>query len=382
MDLLELYSDLDPRYQELMKRIETLRAEKLDALLSDAWRMGEIPEGLPVMLGKEGLLGADIAWPPAQKRLDAWQYGLIMRGVEACDSGFRSFISVQSALASYAIARYGSPEQGERYMPSLLDGSLVASFALTEAQGGSDPASMQTRAVRTDKGWLLEGHKRWVTNAGMAAVIILWARTDEGVRAFLVEPQKHLIRKKITEKLSLQASATYELEFSGLELAEDAILPKAKGLGAALDCLNQARYGICWGVLGAAEDCFQFTQKYIKERQLFGRSLASFQLSQAKLVECSQLIIQAQLLAFRLAALREAGKLTPVQISMGKMNNVHAALQVARICRELLGANGILLDHRVMRHMTNLETVYTYEGTHDIHKLVVGHHLTGESAFK
>ncbi len=382
MDILNLYSELAEPYQKLINRINDLRQGRLDKMLESAWFEQDMPSELPRILGDEGLLGADVILPSGRRVHDAWEYGLIMRGIEACDSGFRSFISVQSALATYAIAKYGSPVQHQRFLDALLDGRSIASFALTEPQGGSDPGAMQTTATKTERGWSLSGTKRWVTNAGFADVIVLWARTKDGVRGFLLEPSKGMSLRKITGKLSLQASASYELSIDQCEVSNDALLPNAMGLGAALDCLNQARYGICWGVLGAAESCIDITLRYIQDRTLFGRSLASFQLAQSKIVDCSQMLTQAQLTAFRLAELRMKDKLTPTQISYAKMNNVEAALKIARICRELLGANGVLLENKVMRHMNNLETVYTYEGTHDIHKLVVGQSITGQAAFK
>jgi glutaryl-CoA dehydrogenase len=382
LEFLQLSAKLTDRQQQARKRARELVTQELMPRVEAAYEKEVFPRDVIPLLAGQGFLGLhQHGHDPSA--FDPVEYGLIMQEIERCDSGFRSFLSVHSALATFAIARYGSEEQQRTWLPALAQGQAIGSFALTEPQGGSDPASMATAAEPTGDGWRLTGHKRWVTNGPIADLAIVWARTPDGVRGFLVPlATKGIDIQPIKNKLSLRVSASSEIFFRDVHLAPEAMLPKVKGLGAALNCLNQARYGIVWGVLGAAEFCLQTAVDYTCNRELFDKSLASFQLTQGKLADIYRDLALAQLYAYHLGSeLQTDGKMKPEHVSLGKFNHVEVALRAARRCRELLGANGILLDHHVMRHMCNLETVYTYEGTHEIHQLILGKHITGKSAF-
>ncbi|MFW7381238.1 MAG: acyl-CoA dehydrogenase family protein [Oligoflexus sp.] len=380
-DLLNLDSLFSSEQKALMNQTRRFVGNELQPLVQQAYESETFPKEVIGKFASQGLLGIQLSGYGLPGR-DATSYGLVMREVERCDSGLRSFLSVHSALAMYAIHRYGSEEQKSILLPAMGRGEKIGCFALTEPQGGSDPSAMQVTAENRNGTWVLNGWKRWVTNAPIADIAVVWAKTGEGVRGFLVPLSHAGVRvEAIKQKLSLRMSASAEVFFDQVELADDAILPLSKGLGSALDCLNQARYGIIWGVLGAAEACLAETLAYTKNRMLFKRSLSSFQLTQAKLADMFRDLTLAQLYAQRLGVIVSEKQHIPCQISLGKMNNVEIALRIARTCRDLLGANGILLEHNVMRHACNLETVYTYEGTHDIHRLIVGQYLTGEQAF-
>jgi glutaryl-CoA dehydrogenase len=313
----------------------------------------------------------------------ATAYGLTCLELEAGDSGVRSLVSVQGSLAMYAIHRWGSEEQKLGWLPRMAAGEAIGCFGLTEPDSGSDPGSMRTRARRDGGDWILNGTKMWITNGSIADVAVVWARTDEGVRGFVVPTDAPgFSAPEIHRKLSLRASVTSELVLDDVRLPGDAVLPGATSLRGPLSCLSEARYGIVWGAAGAARACFEAALRYSGERTQFGRPIASFQIQQQKLAAMALEVNRATLLALQLGRLKDEGLLRPEQISLGKLGNVDAALDVARGARQMLGANGITLEYPVIRHMTNLESVVTYEGTADIHALVVGEALTGIQAFR
>ncbi|MBX9839151.1 MAG: acyl-CoA dehydrogenase family protein, partial [Silvanigrellaceae bacterium] len=315
--------------------------------------------------------------------LDEVSYGLIMKELERGDSGLRSFASVQSSLAMYAIHAFGSEKQKSEFLPHMAKGEFIGCFGLTEPDFGSNPAGMKTFAKKDGDDWVLNGSKTWITNAPIANVAIVWAQTESGIRGFLVEKgTKGFSAPEIHHKLSLRASITGSLYFDNCRIPKSNMLENTVGLKNALMCLNQARFGIIFGVLGAAEDCLNEALSYTKERIMFDKPLASFQLIQRKLVIMATEIAKGNLLAMQLAKLKHEKTVQPAQISMGKQNNVQIALDCARTTRDILGANGISGEYRCMRHMCNLESVYTYEGTNDIHLLVVGQQLTGIPAFE
>ena len=356
-------------------------SDKILPIINEHQREGTFPkEALPVM-GEMGLLGANLEGY-GLPGLDNISYGLILQELERGDSGVRSFVSVQGALCMYPIWRFGSEAQKEQWLPAMGSGDVIACFGLTEPDAGSDPGAMRTRAERDGDEWVLNGVKYWITNGNMAQLAIVWAKTEDGIRGFLVPTDSPgFTANKVTGKYSLRASDTAELVLQGCRIPAANMLPDAAGLKGPLTCLNQARYGIAWGAVGAAMACYDEALRYAKNRIAFGRPIAATQLMQELLVECVTEITKAQLMCLRLGQLKEAGTVTPQQISMAKRNNVRMALNTARTCREILGANGILDDYQSFRHMVNLESVYTYEGTHQIHTLIVGHDITGHAAF-
>jgi glutaryl-CoA dehydrogenase len=310
-------------------------------------------------------------------------YGLIMQELEAGDSGLRSFASVQSALSMYAIYANGSEEQKQRYLPEMAKGKLIGCFGLTEPDHGSDPGGMETKARRDGDGWILNGTKRWITNGSIADVAIVWAKVEEGITGFLVEKgTPGFSTRDIHGKFSMRSSITSELILEDVRIPKTAHLEKARGLKGPLGCLTQARYGIAWGAIGAARSCFHTALDYTKSRKQFSRPLAGYQLVQAKLVKMLTEITKAQMICLRLAHLKDQGKMRPEHVSFAKRNNVNEALKIARDARDMLGANGIVNEYPVIRHMLNLETVNTYEGTFDVHTLILGRDITGESAFE
>ena len=310
-------------------------------------------------------------------------YGLACQELERGDSGLRSFVSVQGSLSMFPIHRYGSEEQKQHWLPRMAAGEVIGCFGLTEPEFGSNPAGMATRARREGKDWILNGTKRWITNGNVADLAIVWARSEQGIRGFLVEKgTRGFEARQIHHKLSMRASVTSELILDDCRIPAGNELPEAQGLKAPLSCLNEARYGIVWGVLGAAIACYRSALEYGKARVQFDRPIAGYQLTQEKLVNMLTEITKGQLLALQLGRLKDEGKATATQISMAKLNNVREALQIAREARTILGANGISLEYPVMRHMSNLETVLTYEGTSEIHMLAIGEEITGLAAFK
>ena len=350
-------------------------------IVADAWRAGGLPAELGGELGELGLLGMHLEGYGCAGA-SATAYGLSCLELEAGDSGLRSFVSVQGSLAMFAIHAFGSEEQKQRWLPPMAAGAVIGCFGLTEPDAGSDPAAMRTTARRDGVGWILNGTKMWITNGSRAGVAVVWAKTDEGVRGFLVAAGSDGFRTvDVKDKLSLVASTTSELIFEDCRLGADAVLPGASSLRAPLECLSEARYGIVWGAVGAARACLEAALDYTATRIQFGAPIATRQLVQQELVEMHVAVNNGLLIATRLGQLKDAGAIAPEHISYGKFHNVRMATDVARRARALLGANGITLEYPVMRHLVNLESVLTYEGTHQIHTLVLGRALTGHAAF-
>ncbi|WP_448320021.1 acyl-CoA dehydrogenase family protein [Streptomyces sp. CO7] len=382
-DLVAVDSLLSDEEREIQRTVRALGVRELRPHVADWFEEGEIPaRELARLLGKLGVLGMHLEGYGCAGA-GAVSYGLACLELEAVDSGLRSLVSVQGSLAMYAIHAYGSEEQRRQWLPGMAAGEKIGCFGLTEPDAGSDPGAMRTRARRDGSDWILDGAKMWITNASVADVAVVWARTDEGVRGFVVPAgTPGLSAPEIRRKLSLRASVTGELVLDGVRLPADAMLPGARGLSGPLGCLNEARFGIVFGAIGAARDCLEAALSYAADRTVFGRSLASYQLTQQKLADMALELDKGMLLALRLGRLKEEGRLTPEQVSVGKLNNVREAIAIARECRTILGANGVTLEYPVLRHANNLESVLTYEGTSEVHSLVIGKALTGEAAFR
>jgi glutaryl-CoA dehydrogenase len=343
---------------------------------------GEFPKDVATELGGLGLLGMHLSGYGCAGA-GAVSYGLACMELEAGDSGFRSFISVQGSLAMFPIWKFGSEEQKQEWLPRMARGEVIGCFGLTEPDFGSDPARMRTSARRDGGDWVLSGTKMWITNGGIADLAVVWARTEDGVKGFLVpRDTRGFTTKDVERKLSLRASVTSELAFDECRLPDDAVLPGVSGMRGPLSCLNEARFGIVWGVMGAARTCYQTALEYSKSRVQFGKPIAGFQLTQEKLVNMLLELNKGTLLALHLGRMKDEGRLSPEQVSFGKLNNVREALRIAREARSILGANGITLEYPIIRHMNNLESVYTYEGTNEIHTLIVGQAITGIEAFE
>ncbi len=343
------------------------------------------PSHLIAPMGELGFFGPNLPEKYGCAGLSNVAYGLLMYELERGDSGLRSFASVQGSLVMYPIYAYGSEAQKDYWLPKMATGAVIGCFGLTEPDFGSNPAGMRTRAVREGNGrWRLNGAKMWITNGSVADVAVVWAQTEDGIRGFLVEKgTPGFSAPQMKGKWSLRASVTAELVFDNVLLDEEkSLLPGVKGIKGPLGCLTQDRYGIAWGVLGAAEHCYQTALEYALGRIQFDKPIASYQLQQKKLAEMVTELTKGQLLVMQLGRLKDAGKYTPAQVSMAKMNNVNAALEIARTARTILGANGIMGEYPIMRHMANLESVYTYEGTHDMHSLIIGLEVTGIPAFR
>jgi glutaryl-CoA dehydrogenase len=365
--------------------IATVRDLVQDQILDEVggwYEAGTFPaRDLASELGKIGLFGMHLHGYGCAGTT-ATAYGLACLELEAGDSGLRSFVSVQGSLAMTAIHAHGSEEQRQEWLPAMAAGELIGCFGLTEPDAGSDPSGMRTTARRDGSDWVLNGAKMWITNGNIADVAVVWARAEEGVRGFIVPSgTPGFTQLEVKRKMSLRASETGELVFDNVRLPAEALLPAAKGIGAPLKCLNEARFGILFGSLGAGRACFEAALAYAMDRQQFGRPIASFQLTQQKLADLAVRLSQGQTLAVHLGRLKDRGLLTPDQVSIGKLANVRTALEMARTARTILGANGISLEYPVIRHMTNLESVLTYEGTEEIHQLIVGKALTGIGAF-
>lgn len=371
--------------QELLVRRTARRFadERAAPLIRDCFRDGRFPTELIAEMAELGFLGANLEGYGCAGMSNV-EYGLIMQELERIDSGLRSFVSVQGALVMYPMLAYGSDEQKSRWLPLLQAGKALGCFGLTEPDFGSNPAGMRTTAVRDGGNWVLNGEKTWITNGSVADIAIVWARTPEGIRGFLVEKgTPGFTTSDIHGKWSMRASTTSSLAFSDCRVPDSAMLPGAAGLKGPLGCLSQARFGIGWGVVGAAMDCFESARSYtVMRKQFDGKPIASHQLVQEKLAQMITEITKAQLLALHCGRLKDLGKLEPAHISMLKRNNVAIALDCARLSRDLLGANGITDEYPVMRHLCNLETVKTYEGTDHIHALVIGERVTGIAAYK
>lgn len=381
-DFYNLQDQLTEEQNLIQRTARDFVEKKCQPLIKECFDKGIFPKELIKEMGALGFLGANLEGYGCAG-LDQLSYGLIMKEVERCDSALRSFASVQTSLAMYAIHAFGSEEQKNKFLPQMAKGNMVGCFGLTEPDFGSNPAGMKTFAKKQGNDFVLNGSKTWITNASIADVAIVWAKTEDGIRGFLVEKgTKGFTAPEIHYKLSLRASVTGSLYFDNCHIPAENMLPKTVGLKNALMCLNQARFGIAFGVLGAAEDCLREALNYTKERVMFNKPLAGFQLVQRKLALMATEITKANLLAFHLAKLKQEKKIVPSQISMAKQNNTQIALDCARTTRDMLGANGISGEYNCMRHMCNLESVYTYEGTNDIHLLVVGQELTGMAAFE
>lgn len=350
--------------------------------VGDWFDKGILPREVFTELGKLGLMGAHLEGYGCAG-VNAVAYGLINQELEYGDSGLRSASSVQGSLAMYAIYRWGSEEQREEWLPRMATGETIGCFGLSESDAGSDPGSMRTFARRDGDDWILNGSKMWITNGSVADVAIVWAATDEGIRGFLVEKgMPGFTAPEIHKKLSLRASVTSELVFQDVRVPDRNRLPEATSLRGPLSCLNEARYGIVWGVVGAGRACYEEALSYAQERIVFEKPLTSYQLTQQKLAEMVLEISRANLLALHLGRMKDEGRLRPEHVSLGKMGNARGALEIARSARSILGGNGITLEYPVIRHMNNLESVFTYEGTHEVHTLVVGGAVTGIQAFR
>ncbi|WFF08267.1 acyl-CoA dehydrogenase family protein [Micromonospora sp. WMMD1076] len=382
LDLLDIDASLSDEERQIRTVVRRLVTDRVRPHVAGWYEDGQVPaRELAREFGKLGLLGMHLTGYGCAGA-SAVAYGLACLELEAGDSGVRSLVSVQGSLAMYAIWRYGSEEQKQRWLPAMAAGEAIGCFGLTEPDHGSDPASMATRARRDGDDWILSGSKLWITNAPVADVGVIWARTDDGVRGFAVPMDTPgVTAREIRHKMSLRASLTGEIALDDVRLPADARLPEAIGLKAPLGCLTEARHGIVWGALGAARDCLETALEYATTRTQFGRPLAGFQLTQAKLADMAVEWNKGMLLALHLGRLADAGTLRPDQVSVGKLNNVREALAIARQCRTILGANGVSGEYPVMRHANNLESVLTYEGTSEIHQLVIGQRLTGLSAF-
>ena len=364
---------------------DTVRAWVKDRIVpnvGDWFEAGHIPVELAKELGDLGLLGMHLHGYGCAGT-SATAYGLACLELEAGDSGVRSLVSVQGSLAMYAIYRWGSEEQKQHWLPRMAAGDAIGCFGLTEPDSGSDPGSMRTRARRDGSDWIIHGNKMWITNGSISDVAVVWADTDEGIRGFLVEKgMRGFTTQDIERKLSLRASVTSELLLDDVRVPAEALLPEAKSLRGPLSCLNEARFGIVFGAVGATRACYESALDYSKNRIQFGKPIASFQIQQQKLAMMAVEVNRASLLALHLGRMKDAGVLRPEHVSMGKLANVNAALDVARNARQVLGANGVTLEYPVIRHMNNLESVVTYEGTADVHALVVGSAITGIDAFR
>jgi len=382
-DLLALDSRLNPEQKALKKVVRDFADRELRPHIAEWFESGEIPaRELAKKIGSLGLLGMHLEGYECAGA-DALSYGLACLELEAVDSGLRSLVSVQGSLSMYAIYAYGSESQKKEWLPKMARGEAIGCFGLTEADFGSNPSGMRTTARRDGKDWIINGSKMWITNGNIADVAIIWANSDEGIRGFCVPTNTPGFKANlIKHKLSLRASITSELVFENLRVPDEYRLPEAKSLRAPLMCLAEARFGIIFGVVGAARDCLESSIAYGKSRVQFDRPIAGYQLTQAKYAEMASGITSSLLLAYHLADLKDAEKIEPEQISMGKYHNVKIALEIARSARSILGGAGITTEYPIFRHMSNLETVLTYEGTHEIHTLVIGQALTGENAIR
>ena len=380
-DLFDVESLLSEEEIMIKESVARFVDERAMPLIASHFDKAEFPSELVPEIAELGLLGSSLEGYGCAG-LNAVSYGLICQELERCDSGLRSFVSVQSSLCMYPIHAYGTEEQKQRWLPGMAAGEIIACFGLTESHGGSDPASMKTHARRDGDDWIINGSKMWITNGSIAVIAVVWAKTDEGIMGFVLEKgMQGFESRTIKSKMSLRASVTSELYFDNVRVPEANRLPNVTGLKGPLGCLTQARYGISWGPIGCAIDCLAEVVGYTADRVLFGRPLAANQAIQIRLAEMARRITTAQLLSLQLGRMKDAGKMQPTQVSIAKWNNVRMALDIARDCRDILGGSGITTEYKAIRHMLNLESVITYEGTETVHQLVVGRELTGINAF-
>jgi glutaryl-CoA dehydrogenase len=382
LDLLDLDHLLSDEERAVRDTVRDWVKSRVLPEIAEWFERGELPSReLARELGGMGLLGMHLEGY-GTAGASAVMYGLACHELEAGDSGVRSLVSVQGSLAMFPIWKFGSEEQKEAWLPRMATGEAIGCFGLTEPDVGSDPAGMRTSARRDGPDWVLNGTKMWITNGGVADVAVVWARTDDGIRGFVVPTETPgFTANDIERKISLRASVTSELVLEDVRLPADAVLPEVTGMRGPLACLSEARYGIVWGSMGAARACFETALDYARTRTQFGKPIGAFQLTQRKLVEMAVEINKGMLLALHLGRMKDEGRVLPEQVSLGKLNNVHEALAICREARSILGANGITLEYPIVRHMNNLESVYTYEGTHEIHTLILGKALTGLDAF-
>ncbi len=382
-DLLRIDDELNDEERLVRDTVRDFAADKIMPYIADWFEAGTLPRELAPELGKLGLLGMHLKGYGCAG-MGPVAYGVTCREMEAADSGLRSLVSVQGSLAMFPIWKYGSEEQKQEWLPRMAAGEAIGCFGLTEPDHGSDPSSMTTHAqTRNGTDWVLSGTKMWITNGSIADIAVVWASTPDGIQGFLVpRGARGFTARNIHKKLSLRASVTSELHFDEVRLPADAVLPGVTGLRGPLSCLSEARFGIVWGVTGAARSCYLAAAEYARTREQFGRKIGGFQLTQAKLAWMLADLSRAQLLALHLGRLKEAGKITPEQVSLGKMANVRTAIDIARQARTVLGANGVTLEYPVIRHANNLESVLTYEGTEEIHTLALGQAITGISAYR
>ena len=389
LDFYNIDSVLSEEERAVRDSVRRFVDERVLPVIGDAYVQGRFPKELVPDMGELGVFGANLPEEYGCAGLNNVQYGLIMQELERGDSGVRSFASVQGALAMYPIYAFGSEEQKQKYLPKMATGEIIGCFGLTEPDFGSNPSGMITMArEQADGSWILNGSKMWITNGSTANLSVVWAKTngdpsDKSIRGFIVPTDsKGFSAKDQKGKLSLRASDTSELVFQDVHLSADALLPKSGGLKSPLMCLTQARYGISWGAIGAAMACFEEALAYSQQRVMFDKVIGGFQIQQVRLADMLTEIVKAQLVSLHLGRMKDSGTMTPQQVSLAKRNNVNMATDIAREARRLLGANGILSEYGAMRHMANLESVYTYEGTHDVHSLILGQAVTGLNAFK
>jgi glutaryl-CoA dehydrogenase len=381
-DLFDIRSLLSEEERAVQDAVARFTDEKVIPIIGDAFDQGRFPKELVPEIAAMGLLGSSLPEQYGCAGLNAVSYGLICQELERGDSGIRSFVSVQSSLCMYPIYAYGNEEQRQRYLPGMAKGEIIGCFGLTEPHGGSDPANMKTTAKKDGGDWVINGAKMWITNGNLAQIAIVWAQTDEGIQGFIVPTDtKGFAAQEIHKKMSLRASVTSALFFDNVRIPDSQRLPNVKGLKGPLGCLTQARYGITWGPIGAAQACLTEVVNYTKERILFGRPVSATQAVQIKMAEMARRITLAQLLSLQLGRLKDAGNMQPTQVSLAKWNNVRMAIDIAREARDILGGSGITTEYCPIRHALNLESVITYEGTETVHQLVVGRELSGINAF-